>query len=75
MRKVEITYTFDPVEDKFHMNNLAKADDLYFCLWDLDQDLRSKIKYGDEGEGTADVYQKVRDKLHELMDEYNIKFE
>ena len=42
----------------------------YFCvLWDLDQWLRSEIKYCDKNE-----YQPVRDKLTELMNDRNIGF-
>ena len=50
--------------------------DFYFTLWDLDQSLRSKIKYNDKL--TAEqikVLQDLRDELSELMYEHGVNFD
>jgi hypothetical protein len=50
--------------------------DFYFTLWEFDQDvLRKKIKYDESltEEQTA-IYQEIRDKLYEIMDEHGIDF-
>ena len=52
--------------DKFY-----KGPIFYNCLWDLDQWLRSEIKYHDR-----EVLQEVRDKLYEIMSEdYGVSFD
>ena len=59
--------------DKYYM--AFHGDDFYFTLWDLDQDLRSKIKYGENyTEEQIDAFQLVRDKLNDLMDEHGVDF-
>ena len=50
--------------------------DFYFTLWDLDQSLRSKIKYNDKlTDEQIKVLQDLRDELNELMYEHGVDFE
>jgi hypothetical protein len=52
------------------------GSDFYRTCWDLDQDLRSKIKYGAEDNGLdVDTLQYCRDKLREFMDDNGVDFE
>ena len=63
----------DPIEEASHMR-CVKAKDMALALWDIDQYLRSHIKYAPdtvEGE-TLEALEKVRDELHEIMSNYNI---
>lgn len=46
-----------------------KASSFQAALWDLDQWLRSQIKYTDLEKGDL---QEVRDKLHEIINEHGI---
>jgi len=55
-------------QSEYHM--ATHGQDAYCCLWDLDQYLRSAIKYEDMNE-----LQVVRDKLHEAMETYGISFD
>ncbi len=52
------------------------GSDFYHALWDLDQYLRGKIKYGAEEENLdEDTLQHCRDKLTEFMEDNGIDFE
>lgn len=61
---------FDLPEDRENYNHCNKAIDYYSALWDLDQWLRSEIKHQDK-----DELQVVRDKLYEVMEDNDVKFE
>lgn len=54
-----------------------KAVDWYLLVWDLDQWLRSKIKYPEEhmASATQEMLQEVRDQLHLLMRERGVSLE
>ena len=45
--------------------------------WELDQWLRSQIKYAPEemSQDTFDAFEQCRDKLHEIKRDYILKFE
>ena len=46
-------------------------------LWELDQELRANTKYApdDMTDEDYDAYQKIRDKLYELMRENNVSLD
>ena len=46
-------------------------------LYELDQELRANTKYApdDLPQDKYDAYQEIRDKLHELMNDYNVNLE
>lgn len=52
------------------------GEDFYFILWDLDQYLRSQIKYhsDDLSEEKEAAFQLARDKIYELMENYEVDF-
>jgi len=52
------------------------GEDFYFILCDLDQYLRSQIKYhsDDLSEEKIAALQSVRDKIYELMENYKVDF-
>lgn len=52
-----------------HKGNLYRL-----IVWDLDQHLRSILKYSNDSydQKTLDELQKVRDKIHELLNEYEL---
>jgi hypothetical protein len=65
---------FNLPEDDNDLYLAINAKNIINVLWELDQHLRSNIKYADDSttEDTIEAYQKTRDKLHELVSEYNI---
>ena len=52
------------------------GSDFYFTLWDLDQFLRTITKYNpdDLSEEVVEMADKIRDKIYDLMDDYDINF-
>jgi hypothetical protein len=52
-----------------------KGRSWYCALWDLYKWLRDKLEYGDLGDAEHDVYQAVRDMLHEAMADNSVGFD
>ena len=56
--------------------NYLSASDIVFAVQDLDQFLRAEAKYNDKlSEEEVDAYDKVRDKLREVLTDRNIALE
>ena len=65
-----------PVDNQEY--NLANnALNFWNVLWELDQELRANTKYApdDMTDDDYDAYQKIRDKLHELMTDNNVSLD
>jgi hypothetical protein len=61
--------------DKDEAWAMMHAMDLYFCLWDLDQDFfRAKLKYGELTDKEDDILQSARDTLYEAMSTHGVDF-
>ena len=67
MGKAKIT--FDLETEIPELNDALNGWKYKMVLWELDQELRSKTKYGDEN---IPVYQEIRDFLREQLIENNI---
>lgn len=59
-----LEFIFPDDEQEFRVASVAM--DWYFAMWDLDQWLRSEIKYQEKD------YQAIRDKLHEILGERSL---
>ena len=72
--KATLEFNLDEFEDESAHMRCVKAKDLSLALWDMDQHLRAKTKYAPDSmpEEVYDALQETRDKLHEIMSEYNI---
>lgn len=67
------TLTFDEENELLTAINGYKYK---LALWDLDQFLRSELKYNDKlTEQQYDYAQMLRDKLHEFINDYQIQIE
>jgi hypothetical protein len=72
----KVTIEFDPFEDREEMESALNGAKWKMLVWDLDQHLRSELKYNDEITGEVyDALQKVRDHLHELKNESGLTLE
>jgi len=65
--------------DRILVNDLYMAyngDNFYFVLWDLEQELRSHLKYNpDKLSGKQlDALKKMRDELYDLMEKRDVDF-
>ncbi len=72
----KVIIEFDPFEDREEMESAINGWKWKMLVWDLDQHLRSELKYNDAITGQVyDELQKVRDKLHELKNESGLTLE
>ena len=68
------TYTLDmsDSEDRYKSKCLDQAQDSLRVLQDLDNDLRSRIKYGELPEAEEELAENIRTKLHELLADHQV---
>lgn len=66
---MRVTLTFDLPEEKTELFDALRGIEWELVAWDLDQWLRSEIKYQDKNE-----LQSARDKLWELINDYGLEF-
>lgn len=72
----KVTLEFDSFDDREEMESALNGAKWKMLVWDLDQHLRSELKYNDAI--TGDVYEaleKLRDKLHELKTDSGLTLE
>ena len=74
---MKATLEFNLPDDSEEHQVAVKAKELYLSLWDIDQWLRSKIKYSEDGafESPIDALEKAREELREIMVKYNVSFD
>jgi hypothetical protein len=70
----KITLTFDSNEEAEEARTALDASKWKIVAWDLDQYLRGKVKYCPDNED-PEAYQAIRNKLRELLEEYNLNLE
>jgi hypothetical protein len=71
--EVNITYSSDDIHEAV---NALKVTSWISAMFDLDQHLRSEAKYNvDRTEKEIDVIYEIREKLNDIMHEYNISFD
>jgi hypothetical protein len=72
----KVILEFDPIEDRDEMESAINGWKWKMLVWDLDQHLRSELKYNDSI--TGDVYEaleKVRNYLHEQKNDSGLTLE
>ena len=74
---MKATLEFNLPEDQQDFQMATNAIKFWSVIYELDQELRSKTKYApdDLPEDKYDAYQEVRDRLYELMSEYNVSLD
>jgi len=79
MPKAILEYNLDEVDDRDAHLRAIKSLSLTIALWEMDQHLRSELKYGTrEGELSDEAYkaiERAREKLHEILGENGISFD
>lgn len=66
---------FNLPDDQHDFDFAVNGSKWYCVAWDLDQWLRSEIKYNEEiAECDRESFEIVRDKLRDLMFDQNVKF-
>ena len=73
MPKFKLEYNLP--EEKSDFMLASRAFEWYSTLWDLDQFLRNKLKYGSDFKSADEALEEIRKFLHEEMEEEGISFE
>jgi hypothetical protein len=72
----KVILEFDPTEEREDIESAINGWKWKMLVWDLDQHLRSELKYNDAITGQVyDELQRVRDKLHELKTDSGLTLE
>ena len=68
---------FNLPEDDHEFEMATKGYKFHSVLWEMDQYLRSKIKYApdDMSDDTLNTLEQCRSQLHEFMGSYNVSFD
>ena len=74
---MEAILKFNLPEETSDFELAVNAVKMYSIIWSLDQWLRTNTKYASDNisSDTYKAYEQCREKLHELMSEYNINFD
>lgn len=72
---MRVTLEFNLPEEQDEYEIYHNARKYYSVLWDLDQFLRNKLKYPEDGtsELSLDTLADIRSTLHDLLQEKNIE--
>ena len=74
MAKVNLEFNTD--EEREDMESAINGWKWKMLVWDLDQHLRSELKYNVELKGEAyEAVEKIREKLHELKSESGLSLD
>ncbi len=67
---------FDLLEEREEFKIASRAGDYYSALYDMDQELRGKIKYAPDTATEAEIkiYEELRETLHRIMSNYGVEF-
>lgn len=72
----KVTLEFDSFDDREEMESALNGAKWKMLVWDLDQHLRSELKYNDAITGEVyEALEKVRNRLHELKSESGLTLE
>jgi hypothetical protein len=72
---MKATLTFNLPEEEHEYFNAVQGAKMRSILWDLDQWLRSKLKYEELSDGQYDAFKETRDHIRRLLIEENIDLE
>jgi hypothetical protein len=72
----KVILEFDPFEDREEMESAINGSKWKMLVWDLDQHLRSELKYNDKITGDVyDALERIRKQLHELKNDSGLTLE
>jgi len=72
----KVTLEFDPAEDREEMESAFNGWKWKMLVWDLDQHLRSEVKYNTNVTGeAAEALENLREYLHELKSESGLRLD
>jgi hypothetical protein len=75
--KRTLTFEFDDDDGDSNFNMITHASDMYFVLYEMDQWLRSQIKYNESAydDKQIETLEKVREQLREFIEQHNFNLD
>lgn len=74
--KMKAILEFNLPEDNEEFTMATKASSYSVALWDINQFLRSEIKYNEQlSEDAYDEVVKIREKFHDILNDHNISLD
>lgn len=72
---MKVIFTVE-AESEYDLRVYTQASAMWSTIWDFDQYLRNAMKYDENVVGdNYDAYEKIREKLHELLNENDVKLD
>jgi hypothetical protein len=72
---MKVIFTVE-AESEYDLRVYTQASAMWSTIWDFDQYLRNEVKYSEKlTEEQAEAYEKIREKLHELLNENDVKLD
>lgn len=72
---MKVTVEFDGNEEKDELRECLDGWLWKMVAWDLNEELRRKLKYSELTEEQYDAYETMRKRLNELISNYNLKLD
>lgn len=74
---MKATLEFNLPDDELDFQAATNGSKMRLALWDIDQWLRGQTKHApdDMSEDTYDALISCRERLHQIMNSYNVNFE
>jgi hypothetical protein len=72
----KIILEFNSVEEADDARDALDGYKWKLAMWDLDQELRNKVKYDETlPADVAEAFELLRDKIRDILNDYNLKIE
>jgi hypothetical protein len=71
----KIILEFDSIEEAEDAKIALDGSKWKFAMWELDQKLRSIVRYGGYSDEETEFADKLREQLRKILEEYNLNLE
>ena len=72
---MKATLEFDLPEERDAHTLAVRGEDLWCVLWDIAEYLRTEIKYGGHSEEAVEVFDDIRERFHDILDDHNVRLD
>ncbi len=75
--KATIEFDLHDPEDKREHQRMLKSMDMHLALWDISQELRSKVKYASDSmsKDEYEAWEQAQEMFYRIINEYTIDLE
>ena len=75
--KATIEFDLHDPEDKREHQRMLKSVDMHLALWDISQELRSKVKYASDSmsKDEYEAWEQAQEMFYRIINEYTIDLE